>query len=142
MYPDFTEDTFDISTLRVLSASDSKIRVKRTGTPVIIGGERVFLFNIYDALEMALRDELLAISSDEDAVDLACDLIMDELSFVAENAGTVSDLENWLTAPDLILPCITENDLPWHFLDRMTCRLRLCLRKISDIFGSESLLHS
>lgn len=136
---DFLQGNFDLKTLKILSGSKADVPVPLKGTPVFIAGKAVPLFNAYDALEMALRDELLSAVSDQKMVNYVCELIMDDFSNAVEEALEPSDLQNWLTAANLTAACMMEFVLPKKLVWRLSLRLRNCFRKICTLSGSEEI---
>jgi len=137
---DLLQGNFDLQTIRVLSDSGSDVNVPHEGTPVFVAGKAVPLFNVYDALEMALRDELLSTVSDQEKVNLVCELIMDDFARAVDGARDASDLQNWLTVANLSAACMMEVILPGKLLWRISQRLRSCLGRLRKLTGSEELL--
>ncbi|WP_135058900.1 hypothetical protein [Paracoccus salipaludis] len=139
---DFLEGNFDIQTLRLLSGSGPDITVRYNGSPVFVAGKAVLLFNAYDALEMALRDELLSTISDQDLVDLICGFMLDDFACAVEEARDASDLQNWLTAANLSAACMMGTVLPRKIIRRISVRLRSCLRRLRNLTGLKDLVFS
>lgn len=137
---DFLQGNFDLQTLRLLSGSGPDVVVPYKGTLVFVAGKTVPLFNAYDAIEMALRDELISTVSDQEVVDLVCELMMDDFVRAVEEARNGSDLQNWLTAKNLSAACMMEMVLPQKLIWRISRRLRNCLRRLRDLTGSEELM--
>lgn len=130
---DFTKGNFDLQTIKILSGSSSIKQTSYAGTSVFIGGRRVTLFNVYDALEMALRDELGSSVGDQEIVDIVCDLMMDDVARAKDDICAVYDLENWLTPDNLLEACTMEMVLPLNLVGRISLRLRNCLRRVQEL---------
>lgn len=139
---DFLQGNFDLQTLRLLSGSGPDVVVSYKGTPVFVEGKTVPLFNAYDAIEMALRDELISTVSDQEVVDLVCELMMDDFARAVEEARDGSDLQDWLTAKNLSAACMMEMVLPKKLISRISLRLRNCLRQLRKLIGSEEVIFS
>lgn len=139
---DFLQGNFDLQTLRLLSGSGPDVAVPYKGTPVFVAGKAVPLFNAYDALEMALRDELLSTISNQEVINLVCELMLDDFARAVEQARDGSDLQSWLTTTNLSTACMTEMVLPMRLVWRISLRLRNCLRRLHKLTGSEELMFS
>lgn len=139
---DFIQGNFDLQTIRMLAGSGSNVNVPHEGTPVFVAGKAVPLFNVYDVLKMALRDELLSTVSDQEKIDLLCELIMDDFTRAVDGAYDASDLQSWLTAANLSAACLMEMILPRKLVWRISLRLRNCLIRLRKLAGSEELLFS
>lgn len=127
---DFLQSNFDLQTIRLLSSSGSDVDVTHGGTPVFVAGKRVPLFNAYDALEMALRDELISEVSNQAVIDLICELILDDFVRAKDVAHENSDLYRWLAPVNLAAIFVMEMVLPLRLFGRISLRLRKCLRRI------------
>lgn len=137
---DFLQGNFDLQTLRFLSNSGHDIKVPYKGTPVFIAGRAVPLFNAYDAFEMALRDELITTVSDQEVVNLVCEIMMNDFARAVEEARNDSDLQDWLTAKNFSADCMMEMLLPRKLVWRISLRLRSCLKRLRKLTGSEELM--
>lgn len=139
---DFLQGNFDIQTLRLLSGSGPTADVPHEGTPVFVSGKKVPLFNAYDAIEMALKDELLSTISDHAVVDDICDLLMDDFVRAKDDACDASDLGRWFAATNIAAACMMEFVLPMKLVGRVSLRLRNCFGRICRLTASEDLLFS
>ena len=136
---DFLQGNFDIHTLRLLSDSEPSADVPHEGTPVFVSGKKVSLFNAYDAIEMALKDELLSTISDHAVVDDICDLLMDDFVRAQDKAGCVSDLGEWFATTNIAAACMMEFVLPLRLVGRISLRLQNCFWRICKLIASEEL---
>ena len=127
---DFLHSNFDLQTIRLLSDSRPDADVTHEGTPVFVAGKRVSLFNAYDALEMALRDELALVFPNHPSIDLLCELIMDDFVRATDSARDSSDLYKWLAPVNLAAVFVMEIVLPSRLFGRISSRLCKCLRRI------------
>lgn len=133
---DFLQGTFDLQTIRLLSGSGPDVTAPHEGMVAFIAGEKTLLFNAYDALEMALRDELVSSIPDQALVDLACELMLDDFVRAKDEVCGVSDLDRWFTAANIAAACMMELILPSHLIGRISCRLRECFGGIRNLVGS------
>lgn len=98
------------------------------------------LFNAYDALEMALKDELLTTIQDNDVIELVCDLIMNDLVLAKDEASSVADIVEWFATPRIAAACMMEIVLPVKLVEKISLRMKSCLKGICKIMGPEEII--
>ena len=138
----FLHSMFDIDTLRLLSLSGPDASMPKDGEPVFISGKKVPLYNVYDAIEMALKDELLTTISDQPVVNTICDLLLDDLVRFQDEARDDSDFTRWCSIRNITAACSKEFVLPKQLIARLSLRLRNCFARVRKVTSSEDIKFS
>ena len=130
---DFLRCSFDIQTLRLLSGSRVGTKPAHEGTSVFVFGKKIPLYNAYDAIEMALKDQVLLEISDQVFADRIGDLLMNEFVHAQEEAFDLSDLRRWFLTSSIEEVCTKEFALPLKLARRILLRMGSCFSQLCNM---------